>query len=86
MPIHKSAKKQAARSKRAQIVNRDVRTEIRSSLKKIRAAATKAEVSKALPLLFSLLDKAARRHQGSISKNAAANYKRKIHQALARAK
>jgi small subunit ribosomal protein S20 len=73
-------------SRKAQIVNRDVRTEIRSGLKKIRQATTKTEVSKELPNMFTLLDKAARRNQGGITKNAASNYKRKIHQALARAK
>ena len=86
MPTHQSAKKRVITSRKAQIVNRDVRSEIRSTLKKVRAAPTKAEVAKELPGLFALLDKAARRHQGAITRNAAANYKRKIHQALARAK
>ena len=85
MPSHKSAKKQMVKSRKAQVVNRDVRTEIRGSLKKIRMAS-KADATKEIPNFFSLLDKAARRHRGGISRNAAANYKRKAHLALAKAK
>jgi ribosomal protein S20 len=59
------------------LVNRAVRAEIRTSLKKLRGAAGKAEAAKELPILFSLLDKAARRNQGNITKNTASNYKRK---------
>jgi small subunit ribosomal protein S20 len=73
-------------SAKARVVNRNVRAEIRTSLKKVRSAASKAEVAKELPNLFSLLDKAARRSQGGISKNTASNYKRKAQAASAQAK
>lgn len=85
MPTHKSAEKRVRTSAKARVVNRNVRAEIRTSLKKVRSAP-KAEVAKELPNLFSLLDKAARRNQGGISKNTAANYKRKAQAAAAQAK
>ena len=77
MPTHKSAEKQARKSLKARDLNRTIRSEIRSSLKKLRATTVKAEAAKQLPNLFSILDKAARRNQGGISKNTASNYKRK---------
>ncbi len=64
-------------------MNRTVRSSIRTSLKKLRGAASKEDAAKELPNLFSLLDKAARRNQGDITKNAASNYKRKAHLAVA---
>lgn len=64
-------------------MNRTVRSSIRTSLKKLRGAASKVDAAKELPTLFSLLDKAARRNQGDITKNTAANYKRKAHLAVA---
>ena len=77
MPNHQSAEKQARKSLKARDLNRTIRSEIRSSLKKLRATTVKAEAAKQLPNLFSILDKAARRNQGGISKNTASNYKRK---------
>ena len=82
MPVHKSAEKQARKSLKARDVNRTVRSAIRTSLKKLRGAATQAEIAKEIPNLFSMLDKAARRNQGGISKNTASNYKRKAQLAL----
>lgn len=83
MPSHKSAEKRVLTSQKARLVNRIVRSSIRTSLKKLRGAASKDEAEKELPSLFSLLDKAARRHQGDITKNTASNYKRKAYQAVA---
>ena len=77
MPTHKSAEKRIKTAEKARVVNRKVRSEIRTSLKKVRGAATTEEAAKELPNLFSILDKAARRAQGGMTKNAASNYKSK---------
>ena len=77
MPTHKSAEKRIKTAEKARLVNRAVRSSIRTSLKKIRGAATVEEAAKELPNLFSQLDKAARRAQGGLTKNAASNYKSK---------
>ncbi len=83
MPTHKSAEKRILTAEKARLVNRTVRSAIRTSLKKLRGATTKAEAAKEVPNLFALLDKAARRNQGDITKNTASNYKRKAHLAVA---
>ena len=77
MPTHKSAEKRIKTAEKARLVNRQVRSSIRTSLKKVRGAATSEEAAKELPNLFSMLDKAARRAQGGMTKNAASNYKSK---------
>ena len=77
VPTHKSAEKRIKTAEKARLVNRAVRSSIRTSLKKVRGAATAEEAAKELPNLFSMLDKAARRSQGGMSKNAASNYKSK---------
>ena len=77
MPTHKSAEKRIKTAEKARLVNRQVRSSIRTSLKKVRGAATSEEAAKELPNLFSMLDKAARRSQGGMTKNAASNYKSK---------
>ena len=77
MPTHKSAEKRIKTAEKARLVNRQVRSSIRTSLKKVRGAATAEEATKELPNLFSMLDKAARRAQGGMTKNAASNYKSK---------
>ena len=81
MPTHKSAEKRIKTAEKARLVNRAVRSEIRTSLKKVRGAATIEEASKELPNLFSILDKAARRGQGGMTKNSASNYKSKAQKA-----
>jgi small subunit ribosomal protein S20 len=83
LPNHKSAEKRVRTSKKENTVNRAIRSEIRTSLKKVRNAATKAEAEKEMPNFFSLLDKAARRSQGGIRENTAGNYKRKAFAAAA---
>ncbi len=83
MPTHKSAAKRIKTAEKARLVNRAVRSALRTSLKKVRGAATAEDASKELPNLFSMLDKAARRGQGGVTKNAASNYKRKAQHAVA---
>jgi len=84
VPNKKSAEKRLRQSDKARIVNRAVRSEIRTSLKKVRGAETKDEALKELPNLFSLLDKAARKGQGNVKDNTASNYKRKAQLAAAK--
>lgn len=83
MPTHKSAEKRLKTNEKARQVNRAVRSAIRTSLKKVRGAATAEDAAKEVPNLFSMLDKAARRRQGGVTKNAASNYKSKIQKTLA---
>jgi small subunit ribosomal protein S20 len=83
VPTHKSAEKRIKTNEKARLVNRAVRSEIRTSLKKVRGAATVEDATKELPNLFSILDKAARRGQGGMTKNAASNYKSKAQKAAA---
>ena len=79
MPNKKSAEKRLRQSEKARNVNRAVRSEIRTSLKKVRGAQSKEEALKELPNLFSLLDRAARKNQANVKDNTASNYKRKAH-------
>ncbi len=83
MPTHKSADKRILTSEKARLANRGVRSAIRTSLKKIRAADSKEAIAAEAPKLFSMLDKAARKGKAGITKNTASNYKRKIHALLA---
>lgn len=83
MPTHKSAEKRLLTAEKARLVNRAVRSAIRTSLKKVRTAPTAEEAAKEVPNLFSMLDKAARRNQGGVTKNAASNYKSKVQKAIA---
>jgi small subunit ribosomal protein S20 len=83
LPTHKSAEKRIKTSEKARLVNRAIRSSIRTSLKKVRGAASADEAAKELPTLFAMLDKAARRAQGGMTKNAASNYKSKAQHAVA---
>ena len=83
MPNHKSAIKRVITAEKARQANRTVRSAIRTSLKKIRAAETKEALLAEVPAFFSMLDKAARRNKAGITKNTASNYKRKIHALIA---
>ena len=82
MPTHKSAEKRIITSEKARLANRAVRSAIRTSLKKIRAAEKKEGIQAEMGNLFSMLDKAARKGRAGITKNTAANYKRKVHALL----
>lgn len=84
MPTHKSAEKRILTSEKARQANRAVRSAIRTSLKKIRAAGKKEGIQAEMGNLFSMLDKAARKGKAGITKNTAANYKRKVHALLAK--
>ncbi len=83
MPNHKSAIKRVITSEKARLANRAVRSAIKTSLKKIRTADKKEVILAEVPAFFSMLDKAARRNRGGITKNTVSNYKRKIHALIA---
>ncbi|MEN9355496.1 MAG: hypothetical protein RL318_2821 [Fibrobacterota bacterium] len=84
MPNIKSAEKRLRQSEKARVVNKSVRSAIRTSVRKIRSATTQAQALTELPTLFSLVDKAARKSQGNIKKNTASNLKRKAHLAISK--
>ncbi len=62
MPRIQSAKKALRKSKSAAERNRAQRSELRTALKKVRSATTKAEAEKALVTANSLLDRAGRKN------------------------
>jgi small subunit ribosomal protein S20 len=57
LPIHKSAKKRLRQSKKANIQNRAIKSEIKTSVKKVEASLDEKDLKKTI----SLLDKAARK-------------------------
>lgn len=78
MPHAKSCKKRLKITARQNRVNKSVRSAIRTKLKVIRTASEKEVVIAEAPVLFSMLDKAARRRDAGFTKNRAGNYKRKV--------
>lgn len=81
MPRIKSAKKQMRQSRAHRVRNRAQRTTLRTALKRVRAAATKAAAQTAYNLAEQLLDRAARR--GLIHRNTAARNKSRLRKVLA---
>ncbi len=69
MPILKNAKKALRASKRKQIVNRGVKTQVKTNLDKV----LKGKEAKDLPAAFSAIDKAVKKNL--IHKNKAARLK-----------
>jgi small subunit ribosomal protein S20 len=82
VPHHQSCKKRLRTSVKETARNKAARSTIRTSLKLIRTSSDKEVVSKEVPRLFSLLDKAARKHLAGFSKNRAGNYKSKVQKVL----
>ena len=79
MPKHKSAEKRDRQSKRRTLVNRRNRSQMRTELKKLRAAigaGNKAEATQLLPKIVSVLDKAVKK--GVLHDNAASRYKSRL--------
>ena len=83
MANNKSAQKRVITAEKARLANRAARSAIRSTLKRIRTADKKEVIVAEMPKLFSMLDKAAQGGRAGITKNTAANYKRKIHKLIA---
>jgi len=78
LPNNNSAKKRVRTADKAAVLNRSVRSEIRTSLKKLRTAESKEDALKEMPNFYSMIDKAANKHRAGFTKNRAANYKRKV--------
>ncbi|MFQ6002608.1 MAG: 30S ribosomal protein S20 [Candidatus Zixiibacteriota bacterium] len=72
MPVHKSAKKRLRQSKKANIQNRSIKSEIKTFVKKVEASLDEKELKKTV----SLLDKAARKRV--IHKNQASRLKSRL--------
>lgn len=76
MPRIESAKKAMRQSRRHAVINRAQRSELRTALKRVRAAGTKQEATQAYAAAVRLLDRAARK--GLIHKNNAARNKSRL--------
>jgi small subunit ribosomal protein S20 len=72
LPIHKSAKKRLRQSKKANIQNRSIKSEIKTLVKKVEASLDEKDLKPTL----SLLDKAARKR--AIHKNQASRVKSRL--------
>ncbi len=83
MPQHKSCKKRIKTSEKARRANRAVRSTIRTSLKVIRTSDDLEVIKSEVPRLYSVMDKAARKHRAGFTKNRVANYKSKVSKILA---
>jgi small subunit ribosomal protein S20 len=76
VPNIRSAKKQLRQNRQARVRNREQRAELRTALKRVRAAASPADAAKAYQAAEVLLDRAARK--GLIHGNAAARQKSRL--------
>ena len=79
MANHKSAIKEHRQSLKRRDRNRFARSQMRTSVKQLRAAISAGEASKAtemLPGVLSLIDRTARK--GAIEKKAASRYKSRL--------
>jgi small subunit ribosomal protein S20 len=72
LPTHKSAKKRLKQSKKANIQNRAIKSEIKTLVKKVEASFDERDLKKTV----SLLDKAARKK--AINKNQASRVKSRL--------
>ncbi|HET8622840.1 MAG TPA: 30S ribosomal protein S20 [Gemmatimonadales bacterium] len=76
MPRTKSAKKQMRQSRHRAARNRTQRSQLRTALKKVRAAGSKAEAGTAYAAATKLLDRSGRKRL--IHPNAAARQKSRL--------
>ena len=79
MPNHKSAEKRDRQNVKRREVNRSNRSELRTQIKKLRAALTGNDKKQSQELLqptVSLIDKAV--NKGILHKNTAARYKSRL--------
>ncbi|KPJ59622.1 MAG: hypothetical protein AMJ46_10405 [Latescibacteria bacterium DG_63] len=61
MPHHRSAKKRMRQDKKRAVRNKALKTQIKSSAKKVRQSSTAQEAAEALSKCTSLLDKAVKK-------------------------
>ena len=79
MANHKSAEKRVRQNEKRNLINRSNRSELRTQIKKVRAAAASADKAATAELLgptVSLIDKAV--NKGVLHKNTAARYKSRL--------
>jgi small subunit ribosomal protein S20 len=79
MPNHKSAEKRVRQNEKRRQINRNNRSSLRTSIKKLRAAMTGGgakDVNDLLPTTISTIDKAVQK--GVLHRNAAARYKSRL--------
>ncbi len=76
MAQHKSAEKRARQSEGRRSVNRELKSEVKTSVRKAMGESDKEKATVAAKKAFSTLDKLA--SKGVIHKNKAANRKRKL--------
>ena len=79
MPNHKSAAKRVRQSERRRLINRNNRTKLRTSIKKLRSALEGGDAKTAgslLPITVSEIDKAVKK--GALHRNAAARHKSRL--------
>ena len=81
MPRIKSAKKRMRQARAATVENRKRRSQLRTAVKKVRAATTKEEAAKAFAAAAQLLDRAGRKHL--IHHNAADRQKSRLAKVVA---
>jgi small subunit ribosomal protein S20 len=84
VPRIKSAKKAMRKSATAHERNRARRSQLRTALKKVRAAATKAEATQAYQQASALLDRAGRKNL--IHRNTASRTKSRLARVVAEKK
>jgi small subunit ribosomal protein S20 len=79
MPSHKSAEKRMRQSERRRAINRNNRSRLRTSIRKLHAAlesGDREQLGLLLPATISRIDKAVQ--EGVIHRNAAARYKSRL--------
>lgn len=76
MPRIKSAKKRLRQSRTREAHNRAQRSELRTAVKKVRAAATAKDAAEAFAMAERMLDRAA--GKGLVHGNTAARYKSRL--------
>jgi small subunit ribosomal protein S20 len=79
MANHKSAEKRARQTERRNEVNRRNRTQLRTEIKRLRAAieeGNREEAAAILPKTISVIDKSIQK--GVLHRNAAARYKARL--------
>jgi small subunit ribosomal protein S20 len=79
MPNHKSSEKRVRQNEKRRMVNRNNRTRLRTTIKKLRAALSggeAAQINELLPQTISTIDKAVQK--GVLHRNAAARHKARL--------
>ena len=79
MPNHKSAEKRVRQNEKRRAVNRSNRSDLRTQIKKLRAALTASDKTQSQELLtptVSAIDKAV--NKGILHRNTAARYKSRL--------